>query len=416
MLLNGEFISPFFSPASKSLPPPPAGFKFGLRYINYTSYLLKLLNTLRLQSPQPNHHSRTSAAFESLYIIFTLLGIPRIIRRWNQTGQKYTAEPDIVDFLATHPRLLWALIAWSYGGVLYRSVRAIGAAAEKDEADVRRKKVMLGVSVVAAVVVSFLFKVSFTRAQAPEMMPFDVEDVRGRWIWIWIEKISLVTQCRIAFFLMVAVIVIFNITTKANPDPRTTTTTTTTTLPLNILTLLLLTQSRAENIPLFALYHLQLTTLTTYFKLTPLETSITALIQQYTSFFSFGGSNSIASIDLSSAYNGVSRYDVFAVGLLTFIGNWAGPVWWVCTMRRLREGKQEGRQEGRGMWEKVCVQSVFVNAGVVGVMAACTALRTHLFIWSVFSPKYLYAMAWTVGQYFGGNVVLEGVMGVIGGG
>jgi ethanolaminephosphotransferase len=30
------------------------------------------------------------------------------------------------------------------------------------------------------------------------------------------------------------------------------------------------------------------------------------------------------------------------------------------------------------------------------VMAACTALRTHLFIWTVFSPKYLYILAWTI--------------------
>jgi ethanolaminephosphotransferase len=32
----------------------------------------------------------------------------------------------------------------------------------------------------------------------------------------------------------------------------------------------------------------------------------------------------------------------------------------------------------------------------MSVMAACTMLRTHLFIWTVFSPKYLYTLAWTI--------------------
>jgi ethanolaminephosphotransferase len=47
---------------------------------------------------------------------------------------------------------------------------------------------------------------------------------------------------------------------------------------------------------------------------------------------------------------------------------------------------------------------VFVLAALVGVMAACTVLRTHLFIWTVFSPKYLYSMAWSLGQHLVVNV------------
>lgn len=38
--------------------------------------------------------------------------------------------------------------------------------------------------------------------------------------------------------------------------------------------------------------------------------------------------------------------------------------------------------------------TLFTGAMLLSVMAACTALRTHLFIWTVFSPKYLFAMAW----------------------
>ena len=43
--------------------------------------------------------------------------------------------------------------------------------------------------------------------------------------------------------------------------------------------------------------------------------------------------------------------------------------------------------------------TVFVTSSLLFVMAACTLLRTHLFIWTVFSPKYLYSMAWSLGQH-----------------
>jgi len=52
---------------------------------------------------------------------------------------------------------------------------------------------------------------------------------------------------------------------------------------------------------------------------------------------------------------------------------------------------------------------------LVAVMVACTALRTHLFIWTVFSPKYLYAMAWTVGWHLGINVGLGNLLWWLGG-
>jgi ethanolaminephosphotransferase len=48
------------------------------------------------------------------------------------------------------------------------------------------------------------------------------------------------------------------------------------------------------------------------------------------------------------------------------------------------------------------------------VMAACTLLRTHLFIWTVFSPKYLYAMAWAVGWHLLVNVGLGRLLWTLG--
>lgn len=161
------------------------------------------------------------------------------------------------------------------------------------------------------------------------------------------------------------------------------------------------------------------------------------LLLQHAAFFAFGGSNSIASVDLSSAYNGVASFNAAAVGVLTFVGNWAGSVWWswagvvlLLAERQRRSlivaaakdgdeskgvlaqgGRGEKEAAAKGLWTgHVAVLTVFVAGSVAAVMAACTVLRTHLFVWTVFSPKYLYCVAWSLGQHLVVNVVVGGIV------
>jgi ethanolamine phosphate transferase 2 subunit G len=133
------------------------------------------------------------------------------------------------------------------------------------------------------------------------------------------------------------------------------------------------------------------------------EITTTSILLQFTTFFAFGGSNAISSVDLSSAYNGISGFNILGVGALTFISNWAGPFYWTsATILLLLEKHWRG--------DRVVLRShlggltVFTTLSVVFVMAACTALRAHLFIWTVFSPKYLYCMAWSLAQHLLINV------------
>jgi ethanolamine phosphate transferase 2 subunit G len=165
----------------------------------------------------------------------------------------------------------------------------------------------------------------------------------------------------------------------------------------DLLTLLLITQSRATNIPLLLLFSIQFNLLSDL-DLSPIEITTTSLLLQHTSFFAFGNSNAISSIDLSSAYNGVSGYNVLAVGILTFVSNWTGPIFWTSATTLLL--LQVSRKGVKGSFSQhLAMLTVFVTAALVFVMAACTLLRTHLFIWTVFSPKYLYGMAWSLGQH-----------------
>jgi ethanolaminephosphotransferase len=164
-----------------------------------------------------------------------------------------------------------------------------------------------------------------------------------------------------------------------------------------------------------------------------------------TSFFALGNSNSISSIDLSTSYNGISGYNVGAVGILVFLSNWAGPVFWslagilllgkhgakqryintdelhvadwvaqereyLCTMARKEEESRADRKSQNAWTEHVALLTFWTGVMLVSVMTACTLLRQHLFIWTVFSPKYLFAMAWGLAWHLGVTVGLGGIV------
>jgi ethanolaminephosphotransferase len=167
-----------------------------------------------------------------------------------------------------------------------------------------------------------------------------------------------------------------------------------------------------------------------------------------------GGSNSISSIDLSNAYNGVADYNIGAVGVLLFASNWTAAIWWCSATvlllvrgtrpafvaqkssepepasrawvdderKKLHQDALRAAKNGVGtsaaftldgasIWmSSLSCSTAFVAVSLVAVMAACTALRTHLFIWTVFSPKYLYSMAWSIGWHIIVNIGLGSVL------
>lgn len=186
-----------------------------------------------------------------------------------------------------------------------------------------------------------------------------------------------------------------------------------------------------------------------------MEISITSIVMQYMSFFAMGGSNAISSVDLSQAYNGVGGYNVGVVGILTFVGNWAGPIYWwfacLCCLLVLdhndgsnnteifagyhRHQQQQQRQQSKpadsdehqqrskqeltkktlrqtkkwDTWlQHFTLLTSFTSISVLSTEIACCVLRQHLFIWTVFSPKFLFIVAWSVGMH----VVVNGVLGV----
>ncbi|KAK4197450.1 putative GPI ethanolamine phosphate transferase, partial [Triangularia verruculosa] len=350
---------------------------------------------LNRRSPHPVAHTITFGA---------ILLAARIIKSWNQTGQKFAGSPDITTlYLHTSPILLWCLVGATYFWIQQHLTYGLSS-------------LPIWLSFAAStglVLAAFTFKIAFVLEDAPELVTEFVQKLL-QLNFSQESAVDLVARARAVFIgigiLMTASLGYMGLRKQISlGQPGIFTF-------LTLLTLFLATQSRVTNIPLFLLYNLQFRLLlSSVAELSPVEISLSSLLLQYTSFFAQGGSNAVSSVDLSSAYNGVAAYSALSVGVLTFLSNWAGPVWWgVASVILLLSKRQQLGGEVNVFKGHVAVTTVFVAAAGTGVMAACGVLRDHLFIWTVFSPKYLYVVAWAGAVHLGVGVGVGGGLYALG--
>ncbi|KAJ4813488.1 GPI ethanolamine phosphate transferase 2 [Rhynchospora pubera] len=129
--------------------------------------------------------------------------------------------------------------------------------------------------------------------------------------------------------------------------------------------------------------------------------------------FGLGNTNSLATIDVAGAFIGISSYSTVLSGILMFCITYASPilshlsmVMCISTMvdRRVISSKEKFN------W-RILLESTVAIPSLVPLVVNSVALtsftvvlllmRNHLFVWSVFSPKYLYLCASTVSVYLG---------------
>lgn len=109
----------------------------------------------------------------------------RLLRRWNQTGQKFTAEPDIArDFFPAHPAILWVLVILTYADAGYHLLQSLPSA------------ILARTGALFLTVIALMFKLNFVAADSPELL---AETFASRPVDIWPGSVSLVWQARIIF-------------------------------------------------------------------------------------------------------------------------------------------------------------------------------------------------------------------------
>ena len=348
----------------------------------------------------------------------------RLLRGWNQTGQKLAGAPDLAKtFLQPNPALLWTLVVAVYVVVGYQIVRGFVANGGQF--------LYIGFAVPTVMLFvwsAFSFKLIFTYQESPELVGsfarplvdgiLELTEIGARGG----QGATLVSRARVVFSGLglattaALYLIVVPKTTKTTTPP-----TTKTQILLPIYTLLAVTQSRTTNIPLFLLFGIVYRFLAgTVAQLSPADLTTAMLLLEYASFFAFGGTNAVSSVDLSSAYNGISGFSAGPVGVLTFLSNWAGSIYWavatsILLHKQQQQQQQQQQQKQKGEAWRIWLQhasllTVFAAASAVAVMAACTALRTHLFVWTVFSPKYLYCVAWNLGMHLAVNLGLGSLL------
>ena len=324
----------------------------------------------------------------ALLLVTLLFGV---LRRWNQTGQKYAGDPDLLsEAIKPNPFFLWTLVIVTYA-VFSRNL--------SQRATQWMQSKQMGLLPVLVAMSAFIFKIAFTAADAPEL----VEGVLVlRPLIHFTYRYPLVNLARVCFMGLTQLMgcaMYYEAPWKSRTHLQGFLKSF-----QEIFTLFLLTQSRTVNIPLFLIFYIQMRLLESS-NLSIMEISTTSILFQFASFFALGGTNAISSVDLSNAYNGVSGYNVLAVGMLTFISNWAGPIWWSVATCRLLVNIPTSKSVSSAAIDHFVNLTTFMTYGTAFVVLACYFMREHLFIWTVFSPKYLYTLAWVFGQH----LVVNGV-------
>lgn len=131
-----------------------------------------------------------------------------------------------------------------------------------------------------------------------------------------------------------------------------------------------------------------------------------------TGHFGLGNSNNLATIDVAGAFIGISSHSTVLSGILMFAITYASPILSFLSMLVYISMKElmcfsDLKKADLGSLLQIlivfpCVLPLVLNSVVLTAFTIILLLmRNHLFVWSVFSPKYLYVCVATVSVYVG---------------
>lgn len=154
----------------------------------------------------PRRRFGSLASWAEKCVILVLAITQRLLRRWNQTGQKFAAEPDIArTFFALHPEIFWVLLILTYvdaGCHLFRSVPFPG---------------IWRLGTVVPAVLAFTFKLHFVASESPELLDGTfISQIMKEWPY----GLSLITHARLVFYGLAAIVLLVLFATKRSQVTR----------------------------------------------------------------------------------------------------------------------------------------------------------------------------------------------------
>lgn len=356
----------------------------------------------------------------------------RIIRTFSNTGQKFKTPYTLASYLTAEPNILWILLIVTYF-VLALSTFGQGSFincfAYPNYTTLRERHVndygpvFTFIGVFVTISLSFLFKLVQSHIDGNEipkwiqwLLEWNCESFGANFASIdkkqlqsiAIQLSKLFSYSVLSLFLVKLVIGKFRGINNAMYTDLS-----------NLMIFFLVHQTRTELIPIFIVFsiirfavaRIILDIKNKNLNEIILVLSMFSISLQNVTFFSMGNTNLLATVDLSNAYNGVKSYDVLLVGLLTFISNFAGPIYWsITTMGWLLETRVLSFDDTSDSVDLIHIKTIpmkvylakalitltFYALTAAFLVGSCINLRFHLFIWTVFSPKLLFFASWTI--------------------
>lgn len=315
------------------------------------------------------------------YTHFVILVCLRIIRAWNNSGQKHFNENTVFDILKRNPTEQWYL---NFFAIVICGLKGSSG----DIVTFMCSFVLTALCLVYKVtwalvnretVPHWLYEVAY---KSCSIMMGDTTDVFDK---------SLIPLAQLFFRCFAGCVAVAVVACKMGGNKNSHAIST-------FITLLLIFQSQSPNIPLFFVFDVLKSSLNKIvskrYNSDAYMISAVSLILQYFTFFHFGGTNSIATVDLSNAYNGVSEnYNIYAVGFMMCVSNFAPSIYWSTFTWSLL---YKTNKKWHNFFQSKLTFLMFNCISGCCLMFACVALRFHLFIWSVFSPKLCYYATWNI--------------------
>ena len=131
--------------------------------------------------------------------------------------------------------------------------------------------------------------------------------------------------------------------------------------------------------------------------------------------FGLGNTNTLATIDVAGAFIGVLNHSTILSGILMFIITYASPMLYLLSMVMYTSVKDTSGCNIGSLLKRTLGFPCLVPLGLNSILLIAYTIvlllmRNHLFVWSVFSPKFLYVCATTICVCLGVSVVASTVI------
>uniref|UniRef100_A0A182QI15 GPI ethanolamine phosphate transferase 2 C-terminal domain-containing protein n=1 Tax=Anopheles farauti TaxID=69004 RepID=A0A182QI15_9DIPT len=117
-----------------------------------------------------------------------------------------------------------------------------------------------------------------------------------------------------------------------------------------------------------------------------------------TFYYYQGNSNGLATIDLNAGYVGLNYFDIYRVGLFLTLHTFSGPILsFLLLLYHIFEDNERSETQkyqlgasNNARQKILSLTNALIIVPVSFFIAVATVLRDHIFVWTVFSPKIIY--------------------------